>query len=308
MTSLDIRDGDIPSLEGKTAIVTGGGSGIGFSTVKILASKGAKAYILDLNPPDEALPPNVEYIECNITSWSELRGVFERVKKVDIAVANAGVSEEANYFEDTFDEAGQLLEPRYAVLEVNYRAVLNFVKLSISHMRAAGGGSIVITASATAYAPEQSLPVYSSTKLAVIGLMRSLRASLHLQNISINCVAPAATITKLLPKQLATPLMAAGLPVSSADFVGLAVAYSATAKQTRSVEPYGKDPDEEVLGPWNGRTILTLGDNYTELEEPIAILRPKWLGEKNAHLTRAQQSATDFRELLLNKDQTEVLN
>lgn len=296
--------------------------------MKILASKGAKAYILDLNPPDEALPPNVEYIECNITSWSELRGVFERVKKVDIAVANAGVSEEANYFEDTFDEAGQLLEPRYAVLEVNYRAVLNFVKLSISHMRAAGGGSIVITASATAYAPEQSLPVYSSTKLAVsppylcaecgyaltdflrkvIGLMRSLRASLHLQNISINCVAPAATITKLLPKQLATPLMAAGLPVSSADFVGLAVAYSATAKQTRSVEPYGKDPDEEVLGPWNGRTILTLGDNYTELEEPIASLRPQWLGEKNAYLTRAQQSATDFRELLLNKDQTEVLN
>ena len=132
-----------------------------------MSSKGAKVYILDINPPDEAIPPNAEFIKCNITSWSDLRSAFEHAKKVDIAVANAGVSEECNYFEDTFDEAGQLLEPKYGVLEVNYRAVLNFVKLSVGYMRRAGGGSIVITASATAYAPEQSLPVYSSTKLAV---------------------------------------------------------------------------------------------------------------------------------------------
>ena len=91
-------------------------------------------------------------------------------------------------------------------------------------------------------------------------------------------------------------MIAAGLPVSSADFVGLAVAYSATARQSRSVEPYGKDPDEEVSGPWNGRTILTLGDTYTELEEPIASLRKQWLGEKNTQLTRMQQTVTDFRE------------
>jgi NAD(P)-dependent dehydrogenase (short-subunit alcohol dehydrogenase family) len=183
MTSLHIRVEDIPSLEGETAIVTGqscrleyrkiaylllgGASGIGFATAKILSSKGAKAYILDINSPDEALPPNAEFIKCNITSWSELRSAFEHVKKVDIAVANAGVSEECSYFEDTFDESGQLLEPKYGVLEVNYRAVLNFVKLSTSYMRRAGGGSMVITSSATAYAPEQSLPVYSSSKLAV---------------------------------------------------------------------------------------------------------------------------------------------
>lgn len=135
--------------------------------MKILASKNAKAYILDVNPPDEALPSNVEFIKCNITSWLELRSAFEQVKNVNIAVANAGVSEESNYFEDTFDEAGRLLEPRYGVLDVNYRSVLNFVKLSVRYMREAGGGSIVITSSATAYAPEHSIPVYSSTKLAV---------------------------------------------------------------------------------------------------------------------------------------------
>ena len=91
--------------------------------------------------------------------------------------------------------------------------------------------------------------------------------------------------------------MAAGLPVSSAHFVGLAIVYSATAEQKRSVEPYGKDSNEDTPGRWNGRTILTLGDAYTELEEPIARLRPQWFGDENTRLTRLQQSATDFREL-----------
>lgn len=91
--------------------------------------------------------------------------------------------------------------------------------------------------------------------------------------------------------------MAAGLPVSSADFVGLAIAYSATAAQSRTVETYGKDFSEHRHGRWNGRCILTLGETYTELEEPIAELRPQWFGAENTKLTRMQQAATDFRNL-----------
>lgn len=91
--------------------------------------------------------------------------------------------------------------------------------------------------------------------------------------------------------------MAAGLPVSSAHHVGLAVAYSAIAKESCQVESYGKDTKEffKMSGRWNGRTILTLGNSYTELEEPIANLRPQWFGEENTKLTRLQQTATDFR-------------
>lgn len=46
---------------------------------------------------------------------------------------------------------------------------------------------------------------------------------------------------------------------------------------------------------WNGRVILVLGNQYTELEEPLAGLRPLWFGEENLKLTRAQQTETDFR-------------
>ena len=129
-----------------------------------------------------------------------------------------------------------------------------------------------------------------------MGLVRSLRAVTLKDNITINTVAPAATITSLLPQNLAAPIIAAGLPVSSADFVGLAVVYSAVGQQSRRVEPYGKDTDEsDGPGRWHGRGILTLGDAYTEVEGPVADLRTQWFGQKNTELTRLQQTMTDFR-------------
>jgi len=297
---------------------TGGASGIGYAAAKILASHGAKVHILDLNPPVEEIPSGIEFTGCSVTSWSELCVIFERIGHVDMVFANAGVSEEVDYFEDTFDENGQLQEPRYAVMEVNLRAVINVIKLSLRAMRKkATGGSIVLTASATAYAPEQSLPVYSALKLAVrfrrlfqvdrdddidcmqlVGLVRSLRATVIRDNVTINAVAPAATITKLLPANLARPIMSAGLPVSSSHFVGLALVYSAFAKEQRQVEAYGKDKDGDIVreARWNGRCILTMGDRYTELEEPIANTKELWFGKENTRLTRLQQTTTDLRE------------
>lgn len=282
-----------------------------------MVSKGARAYILDLSPPEGDVPTGAVFIKCDVTSWDNLVNAFKQAGHVDIAILNAGVSEECDYFEDSFNESGDLLEPRYDVVKVNYLSVLNSIKLALSFMRKQGtGGSIVITSSSTAYAPEQSLPVYSATKLAVrtgvqdplhtntdphdvvlqlIGLVRALRSTLPRDNISINAVAPAATITKLLPPHLATPLLAAGLPVNSAHMVARAVVYSAVAMQERSVELYGKDVDTPGGGKWNGRTILVLGEQYTELEARIAELRPQWLGEENARLTCAQQAVTDFQ-------------
>ncbi|KAI0407188.1 hypothetical protein F4802DRAFT_554459 [Xylaria palmicola] len=319
MASLTITDDDIPSLDGKVAVITGGGSGIGLGAVRLMAKKGARIYVLDLNEPgaetipqppegEAPLPKSAKFIPCNVGKWVELRAAFKSIVseagRIDIAIANAGVSEEYDYFEDRIDESGELAEPGFGVVDVNFRGVVNFVKLAVSQMRKqrrAGDvaeGSIVITSSATAYAPEHNLPVYSASKFATIGLLRGLRSQLIMDNITINSVAPAATITKLLPGNLAAPLIAAGLPVSSAEFVGRALVYSATAKQTNRAENYGKDsPATDGPSRWNGRCILTLGDTYTELEEPQATLRPFWLGWENTRLTRAQQTATDFRQV-----------
>lgn len=82
--------------------------------------------------------------------------------------ANAGIGETTNYFKDTFDDDGHLLEPSSGLIDVNLKGVLNVIKLAWFIMKRQGtGGSIVITTSATAYVPWQSHEVYSSVKLAV---------------------------------------------------------------------------------------------------------------------------------------------
>lgn len=127
--------------------------------------------------------------------------------------------------------------------------------------------------------------------------MRSLRPSIGKYGATVNAVAPAATVSKLLPKNLAAPLMQAGFPISSSYHVGLALVYSATATQSRQVEGYGKDTSADVAsaGRWNGRVILTLGDRWTEIEEPLASLRAQWFGEWNTEKTALQQKLTDMR-------------
>lgn len=138
------------------------------ATAKILASRGAGVFILDICQPTETLPSSVQFRKCNIRRWVELSDAFSQIGQVQIAVANAGIDEDGTYLKDSYNDDGDLLEPNYDVVDVNFRGTLNFVKLALHSMRKNGvQGSIVLTSSATAYSPEQSLPVYSGTKAAV---------------------------------------------------------------------------------------------------------------------------------------------
>lgn len=343
MTSVKIEVEAIPDLTGKVALITGmylprsislpipnvwpvlhnilmshtgGSSGIGFAAAQLLLAKNATVHVLDVNEPSGANPrdaepwqswPSFHYHRCNVASWAELRSVFQTVGRVDMVFANAGVGEPYDYF--THESLEEGTEPSYAgIMDVNVLGVLHTLTLARMSMRRFGvkDGSVVITISAVAYAPEQSLPVYTASKFALVGLVRSLRSTmLSQEGITINGVAPAATITNLLPPHLAAPIIAMGLPTSEAAFVGRALVHAATARQDRRVETYGKERDadkwpgggaHDEKERWNGRVILTLGETYTELEEPIADLRPFWLGQENLRLTRAQQAATDFRK------------
>lgn len=280
----------------------GGASGIGLAASRILAKHGVTVHVLDMSPPhaeDGPNSPNVHFHICNVASWKDLRAAFADIGHVDIAISNAGVSQSGDYFSDWFDASGELEEPKYEEISVNFRAVMNFAKLALSAFKKQGpGGSLVITSSATGISPEQSLPVYSATKCGLLGLVRALRSTLpHTHGATINTVAPAATITRLLPANLAAPIMAAGAPVSSAEHVGLALAYSAIATQEHQVEAYGRDSPGAVQskGRWNGRTILTIGDTWTEVEEPLATLREQWLGKLQTEQTAWQQCLTDMR-------------
>ena len=151
----------------------GGASGIGLAAATILANKGADVHILDLNQPIDTLSTKIRFRQCDVTNWIQLRDAVDSIPRLDFAFANAGIVENTEYFTDILDSDGKLQQPTYDVLGVNFTAVVNLVKLAWSSMRRNKiQGSIVITTSATAYAPEQSLPVFAGTKLAVSSMMR----------------------------------------------------------------------------------------------------------------------------------------
>lgn len=101
----------------------------------------------------------------------------------------------------------------------------------------------------------------------------------------------------MLPYEFAMPLISEGIAVSSADFVGLALVYSAVAHETRMVEVHGRVPVSKLQTPgrWNGRMIVALGDKYREVEEILADTREIWYGKQFCKWTIMQQEATDFR-------------
>lgn len=101
----------------------------------------------------------------------------------------------------------------------------------------------------------------------------------------------------MVPQRFKASLRAASLPVSSARAVALALVYSAVAQEPRCVDAFGKDDDADCIrkAPWNGRVILVMGDQYTELEEPYADSRATWLGPENLRIARAQDALFDNR-------------
>lgn len=109
-------------------------------------------------------------MRCDVTVWTELRSAFLVIGRIDMVFANAGISETELFLPDAarVDGEGLLLEPTYPILDVNLKSVLNVIKLSWNVMKdQKEGGSIVLTASSTAYAPEVGVPLYSTLKAAV---------------------------------------------------------------------------------------------------------------------------------------------
>ena len=164
-------------------LMIGGASGIGLATAHLLSFCGMIVHVLDRGRPVDGTAEKtlkssekgtLTFHSCEPTSWALLLETSTRIGPVEIVVANAGISEKCDYFADEFTEIGDLAEPKHSVIHINLKATLNVVRLALKAFRtqwagqANGGGSLVLTSSATVYSLELSLSVYSATKLAVI--------------------------------------------------------------------------------------------------------------------------------------------
>ena len=186
---------DLLSLEGKTAIVTGGAKGIGAATARALERAGARVTVLDLQ---ETHDPAVD-----VTSESAVKDAFARVAEqsggVDILVNNAGrVARKPAVDLDARDWQ--------AVIDVNLTATFLCSRTAHSYMKARGGGAIVNVASIMGLSgglfPNAS---YQASKGGVVNLTRALALEWAADGIRVNAVAPTFVDTEMTAAIFSNP-------------------------------------------------------------------------------------------------------
>lgn len=181
------------------AVVTGGSSGIGLATARLLASRGATVAVLDPQPPLH--PEDFLYVVADVTDdrsvKSAISTVVERLGRLDILINNAGVSAQGTV-EDNLDEEWQ------HVLNVNVLGVVRVTRAALPHLRGSNSAAIVNTCSIAATAGLPSRALYSATKGAVLSLTLAMAADHVSEGIRVNAVNPGTVdtpfVTRLLTK------------------------------------------------------------------------------------------------------------
>lgn len=184
-------------LEGKTAVVTGGGSGIGLASARWFIEEGAFVYIFGrrqevLDAAAAELGGNARAVAGSVADLANLDRLFETVKaergSLDILLANAGTGAFAPLGEITPDHYDQ-------IFDINVKGLLFTVQKGLPLMRE--GGSIILTGSTTGEMGTPSFSVYSATKAAVRNFARSWAQDLRGTGIRVNVLSPGPTRTDL---------------------------------------------------------------------------------------------------------------
>jgi len=187
------------NLKGKTAIVTGGGSGIGRAIAKVFSKQDAEVYILDFdekgaaNVVDEIKSENGKayFTKCDVSNQQEvadiIKGIAGKNKSIDILVNNAGVAHVGNV-EGTSEEDFTRL------FNVNVKGVYNLLQAVIPFMKEKGG-AILNMASIASLVGIPDRFAYSMTKGAVVGMTLSTAKDYINYKIRCNCISPARVHT-----------------------------------------------------------------------------------------------------------------
>jgi NAD(P)-dependent dehydrogenase (short-subunit alcohol dehydrogenase family) len=199
-----------PDLEGKSVLVTGGGSGIGASIVRAFARQKAKVGFLDIaREPSARLVEELagqgyqaHYEHCDVTNIDLLREAIGRVRgvigPVRVLVNNAAHDERHT----TESVTPEYWDDRIAV---NLKHQFFAAQAVLPDMQAANGGAIVNFGSISWMMGQGGMPVYTTSKSAILGLTRSLARDYGTWNIRVNAVAPGWIMTERQVEKWLTP-------------------------------------------------------------------------------------------------------
>jgi NAD(P)-dependent dehydrogenase (short-subunit alcohol dehydrogenase family) len=182
-------------LDGLSAVVTGGGSGIGLATARLLASRGARVTVLDLKPADE-----LASVVADVTDDASVRLAVQEAARhgdgIDILVNNAGIGAAGTVADNDDDEW-------HRVYDVNVVGMVRVTRAALPYLRRSPHAAIVNTCSiaATAGLPQRAL--YSATKGAVLALTLAMAADHIHEGIRVNCVNPGTADTPWVGRLLA---------------------------------------------------------------------------------------------------------
>jgi 3-oxoacyl-[acyl-carrier protein] reductase len=204
-------------LQGKSAIVTGGGSGFGAAMVALFAAEGARVVVADIDRAAAervaAAAPGAVAVQCDVTRDDDTRRMIETATRafgrLDVLVNNAGVS----HWNQKLTEVSEADFDR--VYAVNVKSLFWAAKHAVPVMAAQGGGAIVNTASTAGLRPRPGLCWYNGSKGACIVITKSMAVELAPMKIRVNALCPVAGETPLLAH-----FMGGDTPENRARFVG----------------------------------------------------------------------------------------
>jgi NAD(P)-dependent dehydrogenase (short-subunit alcohol dehydrogenase family) len=196
------------SLQRKTAVITGGGSGIGKAIAELFAAQNAEVFILELNKAsaDDTVQSITDKggkghaYAVNVSDQSHVKDVMSQIAqkagRIDILVNSAGISHIGrleNTLEEDFDR----------IVQVNIKGVYNVMHAVIPYMKLQGGGVILNLASVAAGLGLSDRFAYSMSKGAVVSMTLSVAKDYISQNIRCNCISPARVHTAFVDGFLA---------------------------------------------------------------------------------------------------------
>ena len=217
------------SLKGKSAVITGGGSGIGRAIALLFASRGAQVHILELNAASATDTVNdinlaegkAKSYSCDVSSQQRVQETLKEIGTVDILVNNAGITRDkllANMDASRWD----------SVIAVNIASQLKMNERFLASEAFSQQGRIVSLASTSGIAGNRGQTNYAASKAGIIGMVRATAPLLEPRGGSINAVAPGFIETDMtarmpaLTRQVArrlSSLQQGGQPIDVAETI-----------------------------------------------------------------------------------------